>query len=146
MALWVSHDGSLGKSFYRAKAEPKRKASSGEPQPLYSNSLVADLSRIKTRIVQEAVAADPALALDVLLDSLAGQLLHGAHSNQMALDVQAKTIATDVADDLMATSDVREVEDTMADRFGSIPAESRFEAIRAMSHEDKMALLAGWWR
>ena len=143
VALWVSHDGSLGHSVYRAKAEPRPKKGAGEPQPLYSNSLVADLSRIKTRIVQEAVAADPALALDMVLDSLAGQLLHGAHSYQMAIDVQAKTVATDVADELMATSDVREVEETMADRFASIPAEGRFEAIRAMSHDDKMALFAG---
>ncbi|PSJ19629.1 chromosome partitioning protein ParB, partial [Halomonas sp. ND22Bw] len=86
-------------------------------QPLYSNSLFADLSRIKTQIVQEAVAADPALALDIVLDSLAGQLLHGAHSYQMALEVQAKTVATDVPDELMATSDVRPVEDVMATRF-----------------------------
>ncbi|MBX8846552.1 ParB N-terminal domain-containing protein [Sphingomonas melonis] len=143
VALWVSHDGSLGHSVYRAKAEPRPKKGVGEPQPLYSNSLVADLSRIKTRIVQEAVAADPALALDMVLDSLAGQLLHGAHSYQMAIDVQAKTVATDVADELMATSDVREVEETMADRFASIPAEGRFEAIRAMSHDDKMVLFAG---
>lgn len=143
VALWVSHDGSLGKSIYRAKAEPKPKAGSGEPQPLYSNSLFADLSRIKTQIVQEAVAADPALALDIVLDSLAGQLLHGAHSYQMALEVQAKTVATDVPDELMATSDVRPVEDVMATRFASIPAEGRFEAIRAMSSDDKMALLAG---
>ena len=143
VALWVSHDGSLGKSIYRAKAEPKPKAGSGEPQPLYSNSLFADLSRIKTQIVQEAVAADPALALDIVLDSLAGQLLHGAHSYQMALEVQAKTVATDVPDELMATSDVRPVEEVMATRFASIPAEGRFEAIRAMSSDDKMALLAG---
>ncbi|MDR6790687.1 hypothetical protein J2Y58_004070 [Sphingomonas sp. BE138] len=143
MALWASHDGSLGKSFYRAKAEPKPKAGSSEPQPLYSNSLFADLTRIKTQIVQEAVAADPALALDVLLDSLVGQLLHGAHSYQMSIEVQAKTVATDVPDELMATSDVRPVEETMATRFASIPAEGRFEAIRAMSGDDKMALLAG---
>lgn len=143
VALWVSHDGSLGQSFYRAKAEPKPKAGSSEPQPLYSNSLFADLTRIKTQIVQEAVAADPALALDIVLDSLAGQLLHGAHSYQMALEVQAKTVATDVADELMATSDVRPVEEMMATRFASIPAEGRFEAIRAMSSDDKMALLAG---
>ncbi|GAA0679026.1 ParB family chromosome partitioning protein [Sphingomonas insulae] len=143
VALWVAHDGTLGKSFYRAKAEPKPKAGSGEPQPLYSNSLVADLSRIKTRIVQEAVAADPALALDVLLDSLAGQLLHGAHSFQMTLEVQAKAVATDMPDELMATSDVRSVEDMMATRFAVVPTEGRFEAIRAMSHDDKMALLAG---
>lgn len=143
VALWVSHDGSLGKSFYRAKAEAKPKASHDGPAPLYSNSLFADLSRIKTQIVQEAVAADPALALDIMLDSLAGQLLHGAHSFQMALEVQAKTVATDVANELMATSDVRPVEETMATRFASIPSEDRFEAIRAMSQDDKMALLAG---
>jgi ParB family transcriptional regulator, chromosome partitioning protein len=143
VALWISHAGSLGKSFYRAKAEPKPKASSDGPTPLYSNSLFADLSRIKTQIVQEAVAADPMLALDIMLDSLAGQLLHGAHSYQMAIEVQAKTVATDVPDELMATSDVRPVEETMATRFASIPAEGRFEAIRSMGTEDKMALLAG---
>jgi ParB family chromosome partitioning protein len=143
VALWVSHDGSLGKSFYRAKAEPKPKATSDGPTPLYSNSLFADLSRIKTQIVQEAVAADPALALDIMLDSLAGQLLHGAHGYQMALEVQAKPVATDVGDELMATSDVRPVEETMATRFASIPAEGRFEAIRSMEPDDKMVLLAG---
>jgi len=143
VALWVSQDGSLGKSIYRAKAEPKPKATSDGPAPLYSNSLFADLSRIKTQIVQEAVAADPALALDIMLDSLAGQLLHGAHSFQMALEVQAKTVATDVPDELMATSDVRPVEERMATRFASVPAEGRFEAIRSMAGDDKMALLAG---
>lgn len=143
VALWVSHDGSLGKSFYRAKAEPKPKATSDGPTPLYSNSLFADLSRIKTQIVQEAVAADPALALDIMLDGLAGQLLHGAHSYQMAVEVQAKTVATDVPDELMATSEVRPVEETMATRFASVPARGRFEAIRSMKADDKMALLAG---
>lgn len=143
VALWVSRDGTLGKSFYRAKAEPKPKSSSDGPTPLYSNSLFADLSRIKTQIVQEAVAADPALALDIMLDSLAGQLLHGAHSYQLALDVQAKTVATNVPDELMATSDVRPVEEQMATRFASIPAHGRLEAIREMTNDDKMALLAG---
>lgn len=143
VALWVAHDGSLGKSFYRAKAEPKPKASHDGPVPLYSNSLFTDLTRIKTRIVQEAVAADPTLALDIVLDSLAGQLLHGAHSYQMAIEVQAKAVATDVADELMATSDVLAVEDMMATRFAAIPAEGRFEAIRGMSADDKMGLLAG---
>lgn len=142
VALWVAHDGTLGKSFYRAKAEPKPTGSHDGPAPLYGNSLFADLTRIKTRIVQEAVAADPALALDIILDSLAGQLLHGAHSYQMALEVQAKAVATDVADELMAISDVRSVEDMMATHFAAIPTQGRFEAIRAMSSDDKMGLLA----
>jgi ParB family chromosome partitioning protein len=143
VALWVSHDGSLGKSFYRVKAEAKPNTSHDGPVPLYSNSLFADLTRIKTQIVQEAVASDPALALDIMLDSLAGQLLHGVHNFQMAIEVQAKIVATDVPNELMATSDVRPVEETMATRFASIPSDCRFEAIRAMSSDDKMALLAG---
>src|SRR3546814_15542044 len=94
VALWVSHDGSLGKSFYRAKAEAKPQASSGEPQPLYSNSLFADLTRIKTPILQEAVAADPALALDTMLDTLSGQLLPGPHSPPTAPEGQAQPVHT----------------------------------------------------
>jgi ParB family chromosome partitioning protein len=61
----------------------------------------------------------------------------------MALEVQAKTVTTDVPVELMATSDVRPVEETMATRFASIPSDGRFEAIRAMTSDDKMALLAG---
>ncbi|WP_019054171.1 MULTISPECIES: ParB/RepB/Spo0J family partition protein [Sphingobium] len=144
VALWVSRDGSLGQRVYRAKAEPKANGSATNgPAPLYGNSLFADLTRIKTQIVQEAVASNPALALDVLLDSLAGQLLHGARSYQMAVEVQAKTVATDVPDEFMATSDVRPVEETMATRFASLPIEGRFDAIRSMDGDDKMALLAG---
>src|SRR3546814_5436679 len=43
----------------------------------------------------------------------------------------------------MATSDVRPVEETMATRFASLPIEGRFDAIRSMDGDDKMALLAG---
>lgn len=63
-----------------------------------------------------------------MLDSLAGQLLHGAHSHQMAAEMQAKMVPTDVADELMATSDVQAVEEVMATRFAAIPEEGRFEA------------------
>lgn len=145
VALWISRDGSLGERIYRAKAEKKVKATSaaGGPAPLYPNSLYADLSRIKTQIVQEAVAANPTLALDVLLDSLAGQLLHGAQGYSLALELKAETVAIDVPDDMMATSDVRPVEEMMASRFAALPTEGRFEAIRAMASDDKMALLAG---
>src|SRR3546814_15227099 len=78
-----------------------------------------------------------------MLDSLAGQLLHGAHSYQMALVVQAKTVATDVANELMATSDVRPVEEVMANRFAAFPLEGRFDAIRAMTSDDMIAFMSG---
>src|SRR3546814_1695040 len=64
-------------------------------------------------------------------------------SDLMALEVQAKAVPTDVPDELMATSDVRPVEETMATRFASLPIEGRFDAIRSMDGDDKMALLAG---
>ncbi|MBB4642597.1 ParB/RepB/Spo0J family partition protein [Rhizorhapis suberifaciens] len=145
VALWISRDGSVAQRIYRAKAERASKVSSVSdgPAPLYPNSLIADLTRIKTQIVQEAVAANPVLALDVLLDSLSGQLLHGAHSYRLALELKAEAVATDVPDEMMATSDVRPVEEVMATRFASLPTEGRFEAIRAMTTDDKMALLAG---
>lgn len=145
IALWISRDGSLGQRIYRARAEKKVKATGavGGPAPLYPNSLYADLTRIKTQIVQEAVAANPALAFDILLDSLAGQLLHGAHDYHLALELKADTVKTDVPDEMMAASDVRPVEEMMAARFASLPTEGRFDAIRLMATEDKMSLLGG---
>lgn len=143
VALWVSRDGTVASRIYRAKAEPKAKTGTDGPAPLYGNSLFADLTRIKTQIVQEAVAANPALALDVLLDCLAGQLLHGGYSYQTALEVQAKAVAIDVPDEMMATSDVQPVEAMMATRFAALPLAGRFDAIRGMETDDKMALLAG---
>lgn len=146
IALWISRDGSLGSRIYRAKAEKKAKThggAAGGPAPLYPNSLFADLTRIKTQIVQEAVATNPTLALDVLLDCLAGQLLHREQSFSLALDLRAEAVATDVPDDMMATSDVQAVEELMAARFAALPSDGRFDAIRAMAGDDKMALLAG---
>ncbi|NML91750.1 ParB/RepB/Spo0J family partition protein [Sphingobium sp. TB-6] len=145
IALWISRDGTLGQRIYRAKAEKKVKAMgvAGGPAPLYPNSLFADLTRIKTQIVQETVAANPALALDILLDSLAGQLLHGAYDYHLALELKADRVKTDVPDEMMAASDVQPVEEMMATRFASLPTEGRFDAIRLMATEDKMSLLGG---
>lgn len=146
IALWISRDGSLGTRIYRAKAEKKPKATgsaASDPASLYPNALFAELTRIKTQIVQEAVATNPALALDVLLDSLAGQLLHREQGFTLALDLRADAVATDVPDDMMATSDVQAVEEVMAARFAALPNEGRFDAIRAMADDDKMVLLAG---
>ncbi|KKW90843.1 ParB/RepB/Spo0J family partition protein [Sphingobium chungbukense] len=145
VALWISRDGSVSERIYRAKAEKSVKATGGAngPAPLYPNSLFADMTRIKTQIVQEAVAANPSLALDILLDSLSGQLLHGAYSFRQALELKAEAVKTDVPDEMMVTSDVRPVEEVMATRFAALPTEGRFEAIRAMAPDDKMSLLAG---
>lgn len=144
VALWVSYDGSLGTRFYRAKAEPRTKTGAGiGPAPIIPNTLFADLTRIKTQIVQEAVAANPELAMDVLLDCLAGQLLQNQPSYDQALDFRASSVVTTVPDDLVATSDVRPVQEAVATRFADLPSEGRFEAIRSMDVDDKLALLGG---
>lgn len=144
VAISISHDGSVGTRFYRAKAEPRARADAATgPAPIYPAALFSDLTRIKTQIVQEAVAASPELAMNVLLDCLAGQLLHNAPSYQMALDVHAKTVVTAVPPEMMTTSDVRPVEESVAERFADLPDTGRFEAIRNMDVDDKLALLGG---
>lgn len=144
VALWISYNGKLETRFYRAKAEPKPKEAAGNgPAPIYPATVFADLTRIKTQIVQEAVAANPELAMDVLLDCLSGQLLHREGSYGQALDVRASAVTTAVPPEMMTTSDVRPVEESVAERFADLPATGRFEAIRAMDVDDKLALLGG---
>jgi ParB family chromosome partitioning protein len=144
VALWVMHDGRVGTRFYRAKAERTAKADTiSAPAPIYPGTLFSDLTRIKTQIVQEAVAANPELALDVLLDCLSGQLLHNEGSYQNALEVRASAINTAVPPEMMSGSDVQPIADSMAARFADLPTEGRFGAIREMDVDDKLALLGG---
>ena len=145
VAVFLAHKGQAEFRFYRTKADRKSGAGGAEKLPvsLYPASLVDDLSRIKTQAVQEAVARDPALALDVLLNCLAGQLLHGEYSHSLPLKLDADHAYAEVEDGLMATATIARVEAIMAEPFAALPVKGRFEALRAMPTDDKMTLLAG---
>ncbi|MCW2406905.1 ParB family chromosome partitioning protein [Sphingobium sp. B1D7B] len=146
VVAYIAHDGTLTLAHFRIRSGMQdtsaRKRSATESGP-YSAALIEDLSKIKTQVVQEAVAANPTLALDILLDSLVGQMLHGSYGFEQAASLRPEQSGVAVPPDLMAVSDVQPVAELMAERFADIPADTRFETIRAMAEGDKMQLLAG---
>jgi ParB family transcriptional regulator, chromosome partitioning protein len=145
VAVFLAHKGQVEFRFYRTKADRKSGIAGSDklPASLYPASLVDDLSRIKTQAVQEAVARDPALALDVLLDCLAGQLLHGEYAHSLPLKLDVDHAHCEVDDGLMASSTIMRVEAIMAEPFAALPVAGRFETLRLMASEEKMILLAG---
>lgn len=141
--LFVGRAGVIEAKAIRTKRE--RRAGAGGvavEKPDYSGATVEALSKIKTLAVQEAVADDPALALDILLDSLAGQIVHGEPSYQSPLSLRLEGFNASPPDDLMDGSGIRAVEAIAADDFGALPETDRFAAIRAMDAEAKGRLLA----
>jgi len=141
---YLDHAGTLQTRHVRLQREGTgsgEKKAKADEWP-YSKALVEQLTGIRTLALQEAVASDPALALDVLLDTLTAQLVHGAYSYDLASQIGAQQSRPAVDDDLMTNSTIRRVEDSMVEHFADIPASGRFEAIRAMADDDKMQLLA----
>ena len=74
MILFVGHGGEIEAKAIRTKraSKPTATGEAGE-KPDYSGAMIETMSRIKTLAVQEAVAGNPALALDILLDCLAAR-------------------------------------------------------------------------
>lgn len=142
MILFIGPDGGVEAKPVRvkrakAKAEGERAAS-----PDYSGPVIEALTRIKTLAVQEAVAADPALALDILLDGLAGQIVHGEGNYMSPLALRLDGFASKVPDDLIADTQIARVEEIAATDFAGLPDHERFAAIRAMETQAKHRLLA----
>lgn len=143
MVLFVGRAGVIEAKAIRTKRERRGGVSGASVEkPDYSGATVEALSKIKTRAVQEAVANDPALALDILLDCLAGQIVHGEPSYQSPLALRLDGFNASPPDDLMDGSAIRTIEQIGADEFGALPEVGRFAAIRAMDAEAKGRLLA----
>lgn len=142
---YVDRAGSLATKFHRAKPDrPERgKKDPALPAPLYSASLVSDLTRIKTQAVQDAVAQDAGLALDIVIDALAARLLHDAYCCNLGSTISAERANVEVDAELVAGCSISRVEERMSERFAALPREGRLAAIRTMEPEQKMSLLAG---
>ena len=108
----------------------------------YAASMIERLTAIRTMALQHEVAAQPALALDILLDSLTAQLLHGLHSYDLAVDIHPTVTRHTVEQDMLDGSRLADLPAQLVERFADIPADRRFETIRAMDEADKMQLLA----
>lgn len=112
------------------------------PKPDYSAKLTGELTKIKTLAVREAVANDPALALDLLLQALLEQLIHDRSSYALPLSLKPDARPVEVDEDLLAQSEIAAVEDIAAKDVEALSAENDLPSIRAMDGDAKQRLLA----
>lgn len=125
---------------------PKRKVQRGDAaasaKPDYPATLQADLGTIRTMAVREAVAGNPALALDVLLDTMLGQLLGDTNSFEQALDIKLERSPVEAKPELMQQASITPLEDRFADMLATMQVEDRMGELASMTLEQKLKLLA----
>jgi ParB family transcriptional regulator, chromosome partitioning protein len=141
--LFVGNGGEVEAKAIRTKRAP-RKGGGDAPaiKPDYSGAMIETLSKIKTLAVQEAVATNPALALDILLDCLVGQGIHREPSYYSPLSLRLEGFNAAVPDDMMTLGDIASVDEIGGSYFAALPEGNRFAAIRGMDAEAKGRLLA----
>lgn len=140
ICAYIGHSGEMAVRHWPIVIEqPTAKVEETGP---YVASMIERLTAIRTMALQQEVAAQPALALDILLDTLAAQLLHGVRSYELAADIIPTIARHTVEQDMIDNSNLAALPSQMVERFADIPSEGRFETIRAMQEADKMQLLA----
>ncbi len=143
MMLFVGNGGEVAAKAVRTK----RIATGGSGdapaiKPDYSGAMIETLSKIKTLAVQEAVATNPALALDILLDCLVGQGIHREPSYYSPLSLRLEGFNAGVPDDMMTMAEIASVDEIGGSDFAALPEVNRFAAIQAMDADAKGRLLA----
>lgn len=143
MVLFVGNGGEVEAKAIRTKRIAKGgTADAPAIKPDYSGSMIETLSKIKTLAVQEAVATNPALALDILLDCLVGQGIHSEPSYTSPLSLRLESFNAGVPDDMMTMAEIASVDAIGGGDFAALPEVNRFAAIQAMDAEAKGRLLA----
>ena len=100
------------------------------------------LGAIRTMAVREAVATNPDLALDVLLDTLIGQLAHREYSWTLPTEIEASGREVRVIEETMTHAQIEPIEQIAAKDLERVPSGDRLAALRNLDTETKMRLLA----
>ncbi|MEP7348497.1 MAG: ParB/RepB/Spo0J family partition protein [Sphingorhabdus sp.] len=141
--LFVGNNGEIEAKAIRTKRMAKGGTGDAPTiKPDYSGAMIETLSKVKTLAVQEAVATNPALALDILLDCLVGRIVHGEPCYQSPLSLRLEGFNAAVPDDMMTMADITSVDEIGGSDFAAIPEVNRFAAIQAMDADAKAKLLA----
>ncbi|NCN86083.1 MAG: ParB/RepB/Spo0J family partition protein [Sphingomonadales bacterium] len=139
--IFLGYDGQL-----EAHAIDLRRASAGNvskmPKADYSAKLTTSLIKIKTLAVREAVATDPELAFDLLLQTLLVQLVHDGDSYALPLSIKPDARAVEVDEPLMAQSQIRSVKEISAEDIAALSDDDSLSAIRALDKDVKQRLFA----
>lgn len=140
---FIDHGGELStRPFQIIKTTPRSDGKASNAGSGYSAQLTADLTTLRTIALQNAIADDHGLAIDILLDTLAGQLFHRAMTGSQAAGLTIQGTKTAVDDTIEGSLPLPRVEAALFDRFSDIPADQRFAVIRGMDAGDKMTMLA----
>jgi ParB family transcriptional regulator, chromosome partitioning protein len=142
MVLFVGNGGEIEAKAIRTKRIAKGGCDAPTIKPDYSGAMIETLSKIKTLAVQEAVATNPALALDILLDCLVGQGIHSEPSYYSPLSLRLDGFNAAVPDDMMTMAEIASVDEIGGSDFAALAEVNRFAAIRGMDAEAKGRLLA----
>jgi ParB family chromosome partitioning protein len=142
IVLFVGSNGEIEAKAIRTKAIARCGGEASAEKPDYSGAMVETLSRIKTLAVQEAVATNPGLALDILLDCLVGQGIHNEPSYHSPLSLRLDGFNTVIPEDMMTIADIASVDGIGAGDFAALPELNRFAAIQGLDAEAKGRLLA----
>ncbi|WP_298337763.1 ParB/RepB/Spo0J family partition protein [uncultured Erythrobacter sp.] len=136
----VSYQGELELRHYQA-VKVNDKSGKPETPPEFAAKLEQEMHSLRSLALQDALAANPDLALTFLLDTLAGKVLHSEFATASAVGVEARIARFAISDDLHHET-IGTTAETIADQYAELEREDRFETIAAMSSEDKLALLA----
>lgn len=142
MLLFIDTNGQLSEQAIDTRKKNSAVGKSDAPKPDYSAKLVIELQRIKTLAVRQAVANDGALALDILLFTMARQIIGSGYASDSPVNITAGGRDMSVEESLMAQSNIVPVETLAVPLFAKLNGETLFEDIRALSATDKSALLA----
>lgn len=145
LVITIDHDGSIRESAYTKRAPRTTKAPSGPPaeRPLYSASLVEDLSKVRTRALQLEIARNPELALDVLLDALLPLAVEDGYVPPHAVQLRAESFRLE-GDAGVNASAMATPGEEVADLLAAMPAKAgaRFDWLRQQQGDAKARLLA----
>lgn len=140
VVLTVSYQGELQLKHYQAVAV---RGENDKPatKPDFAAKLEQEMHSLRSLAFQDALAANPDLALTFLIDALAGKVLHSEFTTASAVGVEANIARFTISDDLRHDT-IGTTAETICDQYAELGDEDRFETIEAMSSEDKLALLA----
>jgi len=141
MIVYLDHS---GETVFKAVNLAKAKGDSVEkpPKPDYSSKLAEDLIRLKTLAVQEAVASDGDLAIDLMIYSLFQQIEHRKSSTTTPLAIVADGKAVEVNESVLNGSDIKTIEQIAGDRFEMLKGKVGLANIQKLDPETKSKLLA----
>src|SRR3546814_20927510 len=101
---------------------------------------MVQLGGIRTMAVREALASDPALALDVLLTGLLGQVRGNSYSWQQAAEINAEKNRFHVDEAIMGHSTIADIDEIAGAELARLAETPTLDDMHKMDNEAKSRL------